>query len=145
VTDDPAAIRDAMADTRTALEEKLAELKTRFTSDSIPQPRNLTMAKKKAAKKSSKKASKKGKAPSKKSAGGAKKKAVASGKRASKKAAGGKKSGGKKPTVKSAVGKVAKQATEVMQDVLAGAAVGAAQGAANVVVDKVQKSNSGQK
>src|SRR5436190_22843029 len=89
LTDDPAAIRDAMADTRTALEEKLAELKTRFTSDSIPQPRNLTMAKKKAAKKSSKKASKKGKAPSKKSVGGAKKKAVASGKRASKKAAGG--------------------------------------------------------
>src|SRR5690606_37124233 len=114
----PADIRAEMETTRMALEQKLGELQSRITNFArTSQTRKPTVAKKKAAKKSAKKSAK-GAASAKKASG---KKSSGSRGAASKKSAG---RGKKKATLKSAVGKVAKQATEVMGEVLAGAAVG---------------------
>ena len=111
---DPPAIRAEMAQTRLALEQKLGELKSRFT-DPVPasKKRKSTVAKKKAAKKSS-----------------------SSRKSTKKKSSGSRKGTG--ASMKRTAGKVARKATEVMGDVLRGAASGAAKGAADVVVEKAR-------
>jgi hypothetical protein len=106
---DPPAIRAEMAKTRSALEQKLGELKSRFTDpDPASKKRNTTVAKKKksAAKSSArKKSSRKGKTGA---------------------------------SMKRTAGKVARKATEVVGDVLRGAASGAAKGAAEVVEEKAR-------
>lgn len=109
---DPAGIRAEMAQTRTALEQKLGELKRRFT-DPFPatKKRKSTVAKKKAAKKSS---------SSNKSA-----------KKSSRKGTGA--------SMKRAAGKAARKATAVLGEVLRGAASGAARGAAEVVEEKARR------
>ena len=106
---DPPAIRAEMAKTRSALEQKLGELKSRFTDPApAPKKRNRTVAKKKSAAKSS----------TRKKSSGARSKTGAS--------------------MKRTAGKVARKATEVMGDVLRGAASGAARGAAEVVEEKAR-------
>jgi hypothetical protein len=133
---DPELIRAEMAKTRSALEQKLGELKNRLLHDS-PAPRRIrTVAKKKKAapKKSAPKKAAKKSAP-KKSA--KTKGAVAKGAAVKKKSSGGgkkKSSGAKKGmSVKRAAGKAARKTAEVLGDVLAGAARGALKGAAEVV------------
>jgi hypothetical protein len=121
---DPPAIREAMSKTRSALEQKLGELKNRFTNPFPVLTKGITTVakkKKKAAPKSAK------------SSTGGKKAATPSRKKS---AATGRKAGA---TVGKAMGKAARQAQDVLGDVLAGAAQGAMRGAAEVVEDKAKK------
>jgi hypothetical protein len=103
VSTDPKAIRARMAKTRSALERKLGELKSRFSLSPASEKRTKPMA-------------------TKKSSGGTmtKKKATA-------------KAGKAMKTVKKTAGKYATKAKKVLGDMLAGAAVGAVKGAAEAV------------
>lgn len=130
---DPPAIRAEMAKTRVALEEKLGELKSRFTDPTpITKKRDSTVAKKKSAARSStrKKASTKG---GKK---GTRAKTASRAKTGSRKKKGSRAKTG--ASMKRTAGKVARQATDVLGDVLKGAASGAARGAAEVVETKAR-------
>jgi hypothetical protein len=111
-TTDPPAIRAEMAKTRLALEQKLGELKRRFT-DPLPasKKRNRIVAKKKSAAKKSASSSRSSKKKSSRSTGA---------------------------SMKRTAGKVARTAADVLGDVLKGAATGAARGAAEVVEQKAR-------
>jgi hypothetical protein len=110
ITADPKAIRAEITKTRTALEQKLGELKSRFLNPRpTPEKRTKTMATKKAT-----------------GTAVAKKKPAASVAKAG-------------TTVKKTVGKAVKKTKEVLGDMLAGAAVGAVKGAAEAVEPKGKK------
>jgi hypothetical protein len=149
-TDDPDAIRAAMADTRAALTHKLETLRDRVLGPGEPAPNQgeSVMAKKKtagAAKKGGKAKAKRGTAKKTAVSAGRKtagKKAAATRAAGTRKAGMASKGGTAKKTTrkkKSTAAKIMDKAKGVLGDVLVGAAAGAVKGAAGVVSGQTQE------